>query len=80
MVGGAALIADGVLTPAITVTSSIEGLKLYNEAIPVVPIVFAHTGASVFYSAIRDTVCRESFWPDYAGMVYYACSSGIFFR
>lgn len=39
MVGGAALLADGVITPAITVTSSVEGLKLLNPDIPVVPIV-----------------------------------------
>lgn len=28
MVGGSALLADGMLTPAVTVTSSIEGLKI----------------------------------------------------
>jgi len=39
MIGGAALLADGVITPAITVTSSVEGLKLLNPDIPVVPIV-----------------------------------------
>lgn len=39
MIGGAALLADGVITPAITVTSSIEGLKLFNPDISVVPIV-----------------------------------------
>src|SRR5512133_30238 len=39
MVGGSALLADGVITPAITVTSSIEGLKIYNPDIPVVGIV-----------------------------------------
>lgn len=31
--------ADGVITPAITVTSSIEGLKLFNPGIPVIAIV-----------------------------------------
>ncbi len=39
MVGAAALLADGVITPAITVTSSIEGLRLINSSIPVIPIV-----------------------------------------
>ncbi len=39
MVGGSALLADGVITPAITVTSSIEGLKIFNPDIPVVAIV-----------------------------------------
>lgn len=39
--GAAALIADGVITPAITVTSAIEGLSIINPRIPVVPIVIA---------------------------------------
>jgi KUP system potassium uptake protein len=39
MIGGSALLADGILTPAITVTSSMEGLKLYNPDIPVVLLV-----------------------------------------
>jgi KUP system potassium uptake protein len=39
MIGGAALLADGVLTPAISVTSSIEGLRLHHTEFPVVPIV-----------------------------------------
>lgn len=39
MVGGSALLADGVITPAITVTASVEGLKIYNPDIPVVTIV-----------------------------------------
>jgi KUP system potassium uptake protein len=39
MIGGAALLADGVITPAITVTSAIEGLRLFNSEIPVIPIV-----------------------------------------
>ncbi len=39
MIGASALLADGVITPAITVTSSIEGLRLLNPEIPVIPIV-----------------------------------------
>jgi KUP system potassium uptake protein len=39
MIGGAALLADGVITPSITVTSSVEGLRLLNPDIPVMPIV-----------------------------------------
>lgn len=38
-IGAAALIADGVITPAITVTSAIEGLSIVSTGIPVVPIV-----------------------------------------
>lgn len=39
MAGAGALLADGVITPAITVTSSVEGLKLFNPEIPVIAIV-----------------------------------------
>jgi KUP system potassium uptake protein len=41
MIGGAALLADGILTPAVTVTSSIEGFKIFNSELPVVPIVLS---------------------------------------
>ena len=34
-----ALLADGIITPSITVTSSIEGLRLYHPHIQVLPIV-----------------------------------------
>jgi len=40
VVGGCALLADGVITPSITVTSAIEGLTSRFE-IPVVPVVIA---------------------------------------
>jgi len=39
MVGAATLLADGIITPSITVTSAIEGLHLFNPSIPVIPIV-----------------------------------------
>ena len=38
IIGASALIADGVITPSLTVMSAIEGLKIYNEDTPVVPI------------------------------------------
>ncbi len=39
IIGGAALLADGMITPSITVTSAIEGLKLKFPTVPVLPIV-----------------------------------------
>src|SRR4030095_15951066 len=39
MVGCSALLADGIITPAISLTASVEGLKIINEHIPVIPIV-----------------------------------------
>jgi KUP system potassium uptake protein len=41
IIGAAALIADGVITPSLTVMSAIEGLKIYNPHTPVVLITCA---------------------------------------
>lgn len=38
IIGAAALVADGVITPSLTVISAIEGLKIYNPHTPVVTI------------------------------------------
>ncbi|MGL4292010.1 MAG: KUP/HAK/KT family potassium transporter, partial [Bacteroidales bacterium] len=39
IIGACALMADGVITPAITVTSSMEGLQLFTPNVPVVGLV-----------------------------------------
>lgn len=36
--GGAALLADGVITPSITVLSSVEGIRLSSPGVPIIPI------------------------------------------
>lgn len=41
IIGGSALLADGMITPAISVSSAIEGLRYFNEGIDTVPIVIA---------------------------------------
>jgi len=41
IIGGSSLLADGVITPAISVSSAVEGLKYFNEGIDTVPIVIA---------------------------------------
>lgn len=41
MIGGAALLADGVMTPAVTVSAAIEGLDILYNDLPTVPIVLA---------------------------------------
>ncbi len=37
--GGAMLLADGIITPPISVSSAVEGLRVFNESINTVPIV-----------------------------------------
>jgi KUP system potassium uptake protein len=39
MIGGCALLADGIITPPITVSSAIEGLAIVYPGLPTVPIV-----------------------------------------
>ncbi len=39
IIGGSTLLADGIITPAITVTSAVEGLRIINPNIAVIPIV-----------------------------------------
>jgi KUP system potassium uptake protein len=39
MIGASALLADGIITPSITVSSAIEGVQLFNKSVPVIPIV-----------------------------------------
>lgn len=63
MIGGAALLADGVITPAITVTSSIEGLKLFNPDIPVIPIVLIIFGLIFFMQQFGTNFMGVAFGP-----------------
>ncbi|MBC7387778.1 MAG: KUP/HAK/KT family potassium transporter, partial [Opitutaceae bacterium] len=39
MIGGAALLADGIITPPLSISSAVEGLQIYNPEIKTVPIV-----------------------------------------
>lgn len=41
IIGGCALLADGIITPPITISSAIEGLQIYNPNLQTVPIVIA---------------------------------------
>ncbi|MCX2450942.1 KUP/HAK/KT family potassium transporter [Pedobacter sp. PLR] len=41
VIGGCAMLADGIITPSITVTTAIEGLQLKFPNVPVIPIVIA---------------------------------------
>lgn len=39
IIGASALLADGMITPAITISSAVEGIAINNPEIPTVPIV-----------------------------------------
>jgi len=63
MIGASALLADGVITPAITVTSSIEGLRLFNPGIAVIPIVLLIFAVLFFMQQYGTNVVGGSFGP-----------------
>lgn len=41
IIGGSALLADGIITPPISISSAIEGLQIYQPSLQTVPIVVA---------------------------------------
>nr|WP_294935146.1 KUP/HAK/KT family potassium transporter [uncultured Flavobacterium sp.] len=41
IIGGSALLADGIITPPISVASAVEGLRAYNPELNTIPIVIA---------------------------------------
>lgn len=41
IIGGSALLADGIITPPISVSSAVEGLRIWKPDIPTVPIVIS---------------------------------------
>lgn len=63
MIGGGALLADGVITPAITVTTSIEGLKIFNPDLSVVPIVLVIFAVLFFMQQFGTNFMGAAFGP-----------------
>ncbi len=63
IIGGSTLLADGVITPSITIVSSIEGLSLLNPRIPVIPIVVAIITGLFFIQKFGTMAVGKSFGP-----------------
>ncbi len=63
MLGGSALLADGVITPAITVTSAVEGLNILYTNIPVVPIVLSIFLLLFFFQQFGSGLIGRVFGP-----------------
>ncbi|USL95115.1 KUP/HAK/KT family potassium transporter [Riemerella anatipestifer] len=63
ILGASALIADGVITPSLTVMSAIEGLKIYNPETPVVPITLGILVAIFFVQQFGTSFIGKFFGP-----------------
>lgn len=63
IIGGAALLADGIITPPISVSSAIEGLEAVYPGIPTVPIVIAILAALFLLQSFGTQIVGKAFGP-----------------
>lgn len=65
MIGAATLLADGIITPAVSVTSAVEGLEMVDSLshIPVVPVVIAIISAIFFFQRFGTQKVGKAFGP-----------------
>lgn len=69
MIGASALLADGIITPAVTVTSAIEGLEMIPRFrhLSVVPIVVIIVTVIFFFQRFGSEKVGKAFGPVMAG-------------
>jgi KUP system potassium uptake protein len=63
MVGGSALLADGIITPPITVSSAIEGLDMVYPGLPTIPIVIAILTGLFIIQQFGTSIVGKAFGP-----------------
>jgi len=63
MIGAGTMLADGIITPPISVASAIEGLQVVNPSIPVIPIVLTIIALLFFFQQFGTKVVGASFGP-----------------
>ncbi len=63
IIGGSALLADGIITPPISVSSAIEGLQLKYPYINTIPITIVILLALFFIQTLGTNIVGKSFGP-----------------
>ena len=63
IIGASTLVADGVITPSITVLSAIEGLRTYEPSTPVIPIAIAILTVLFFIQQYGTSAIGKLFGP-----------------
>jgi KUP system potassium uptake protein len=69
LLGGSFLMADSIITPPISVTSAIEGLKMQYPSIPVIPIVLVILSILFLLQAMGSSRIGKIFGP--AMMIWF---------
>lgn len=67
IIGGSALLADGIITPPISVSSAIEGLRIFNPRLNTVPIVIGILFGLFFIQQFGSSFVGKFFGPIMAG-------------
>ena len=63
MIGGSTLLAEGIITPPISVSSAIEGLQFINPQIPTIPIVITIISLLFIFQRFGTKVVGRFFGP-----------------
>jgi KUP system potassium uptake protein len=63
IIGGCALLADGMITPPISVSSAIEGLLILNPDIPTIPIVITIITTLFLIQRVGTSIVGKVFGP-----------------
>ncbi len=63
IIGGCALLADGIITPPISVAAAVEGLRFFHEGINTVPIVIGILFALFFIQQFGTSFIGKFFGP-----------------
>jgi KUP system potassium uptake protein len=63
IVGGATLLADGIITPSISVSSAVEGLRILDPDINTIPIVVVIISALFFVQQFGTAIIGKGFGP-----------------
>ncbi len=75
IIGCATLISDGFITPAISISSAIEGLTINNPNVPTVPIVIIILILLFFFQQFGTSVVGKTFGP--IMMVWFLTLAGF---
>jgi KUP system potassium uptake protein len=63
IIGGCALLADGIITPPITISSAVEGLQTFYPHLPTVGIVIAIIGGLFIIQQFGSSIVGKAFGP-----------------
>jgi KUP system potassium uptake protein len=69
IIGGSTLLADGIITPPISVASAVEGLQVMNPDIPTIPIIISIITVLFIIQRFGSNFVGKFFWSHDASLV-----------